>query len=102
MWKSWIVFILGLWLIISGFITSLNDPANMLIIGVLVAAFGFWDYQMWQGIVNAILGVWIFLSGSVFDLANLPNMFIIGVIIAILSLWSASQQRRGLVTHKTA
>jgi len=100
MWKGWSTVILGIWLIISGLIAGLQEPANLLIIGILAIVFGFWDYKMWQGILNGVLGLWMFISGISISLITPTNILTIGIIMVISSMWSLSQQRRGIVTHK--
>lgn len=42
MWLNWITAILGIWLIVSSFIPALCSRTNLLIVGVAVAALGFW------------------------------------------------------------
>jgi len=98
MCKACIIFILGLWLIISGFITPLQNSVNMFMIGILVIIFSPWDVY---GNLNGTLGIWLFLSGSIIDLATSPNYLIIGIVISLLSLWSIFQQIQDQITHKT-
>ncbi|RMF61715.1 MAG: hypothetical protein D6748_00945 [Calditrichaeota bacterium] len=92
MWKAWVNFVLGLWLILSGIITTLGVQANYIIVGIVVAVLGFWTGKIWQGIVTGILGIWLFLSGLISTLMAPINMLIVGVIVAGLSLWEALQR----------
>ena len=101
MWQGWINLVLGVWLIISGLILSLQAPVNMIIVGILVAIFGLWVYKMWQGVANGILGVWIFLSGLFFNLAVTVNFIIVGIVIGILGLWSALKHLKKVAPKTT-
>jgi len=65
MWQAWINFILGLWFILSGIITSLGVSINYIIVGIVIAVLGFLSSKQWQGIVIGILGLWMILSGIV-------------------------------------
>ena len=89
--KSWINFIIGVWLILCGFTPSIQTPLNMFIAGILAVIFGFWlafSEVGWPGTVTGIFGIWLFLSGIWFGL-NVPWNFIIsGFVIAILAVWS--------------
>jgi hypothetical protein len=73
MWQGWLNLILGVWLIISGFVSPLQSPANLIIVGILAAVFGFWSYKNWQGDVIGILGP--------------ANFIIVGVLMIIAGLW---------------
>ncbi len=100
MWQGWINMILGLWLILSAFVPSLQSSINMIVAGVLAAIFGFWAYKLWQGVVNGILGIWIFLSGVIFNLIVTVNFIVVGIIMGILGVWCALS-RPGELTTKT-
>ncbi len=89
MWQAWINFILGLWFILSGIITSLGVNVNYIIVGIVVAVLGFWTYKQWQGIVVGILGLWMILSGIVTSLMAPVNLIIVGIVIAVLAIWQA-------------
>ena len=89
MWQAWVNFILGLWLLISGFIPGLNVNINYIIVGILIAILGFWTYKQWQGIVNGILGLWILVSGFIAALMVNWNLIIVGIVVAILGIWQA-------------
>jgi len=89
MWQGWINLVLGVWLILSGFISPLQTPANLIIVGILAAICGFWGAKNWKGRINGILGLWIFLSGSVFNLAFSWNFIISGILLSILGIWRA-------------
>lgn len=93
MWKGFINFVLGLWLVLSGIIVSLQSSLNLTIVGILAAIFGFWASDNWKGWVLGILGVWIFLSGIVFGLVFSWDFIISGIVLGILGLWSALAQK---------
>ena len=42
MWQGWIIFILGIWLFISGLIPVLQGGGNLIIVGIISAIFGLW------------------------------------------------------------
>ncbi len=83
MWQGWISQILGLWLILSGLISSLQHPVT----GILTAVFGFWAYRHWQCIVNGILGLWLILSCIITTLIHPLNFIIVGLDMGTLGLW---------------
>jgi hypothetical protein len=41
MWQNWIIGFLGIWMIVASF-TVTGNPINELIVGIVVAIFGFW------------------------------------------------------------
>ncbi|MFQ6618209.1 MAG: hypothetical protein ACE5QV_05920 [Fidelibacterota bacterium] len=43
MWQGWSNGILGLWLIISGFVVALQTPVNLITVGIVVSVLGFWS-----------------------------------------------------------
>jgi hypothetical protein len=87
MWQGWLNLILGVWLIISGFVSPLQSPANLIIVGILAAVFGFWSYKNWQGDVIGILGIWLLLCGIWFGILGPANFIIVGVLMIIAGLW---------------
>ena len=101
MWQGWVNLILGLWLILSGLVLSLQSSVNMIVVGILAAIFGFWAYKLWQGVVNGILGIWIFLSGIAFNLVNQVNFIVVGIIMGILGVWCALSHPGELTTKTT-
>ncbi|MEJ2634297.1 MAG: SPW repeat protein [Calditrichia bacterium] len=103
MWASWMSFIIGIWLFVSGWIPGLEGEVNMIIAGALAFMFGFIAYKTWQGVINGLLGAWIFVSGIWFGLDNPANYLIIGVAMAILGLWGAlPHEHEHHVEHTTA
>ena len=94
MWKAWVSFVLGLWLILSGIVSTLGVTANYIIVGIAVAVLGFWSSKEWQGIATGILGLWLILSGIISSLMAPINLMIVGVVVAALSLWEVLQKPR--------
>ena len=101
-WISWIVFLAGLWLIVSpsflgfGFTqVSTND----VIVGIIVAAFGLinavWGKTTanWLSWVVALIGLWEIASAFIINHAGLGNAMandvILGFVIMILGVWRA-------------
>lgn len=99
MWQGWINLILGVWLIISGFIPSLQTPANFIIIGILAMVFGFWTYKNWLGDAAGILGIWLFLNGVWFHIFSPVNFIIVGVLLAISGLWEGTTHTKQVSPH---
>lgn len=86
MWKPWVNFILGLWLLLTGIIfASLFNWIVALIIGVVVAVLAFWAGK-WQGIVVGIVGIWTIVSSLWTGVQAPINFILIGIVIAVLSL----------------
>ncbi len=96
MWQDWLNFLLGLWLVIAGFIPALNTGAakmwDYLIVGVLVLIFALWTAkQRWPEWLNVILAIWLIIAAFI----NWPpstvmvNSIIVGALIAIFGLWAA-------------
>lgn len=102
MYQSWINGILGLWMIVAGFISGAQHSVNYIIVGVIVAALGFWAAKRWQNTVSGILGLWFILSGIVTSLMGPPNSIIVGIVVAVLSFWAAASHHGGEVVQKTA
>ncbi len=101
MWQGWINVVLGIWMIVSGLVPSLQTPVNLIIVGLLIAIMGFWTYKTWQGIVNGILGLWLFVSGAIIHLLAPVNFIIVGLVVALLALWEALGHPTEM-RHKTA
>lgn len=101
MFQSWINGILGLWMIVAGFISGAQHSVNYIIVGVVIAALGFWAAKKWQNVVSAILGLWFILSGIVTTLMSPANSILVGIVIAVLSFWAATAGGKQMV-HKTA
>ncbi len=87
MWQGWINLVLGIWLIITGFVPSLQTPVNFTIVGILAAVFGFWAAKQWQGIVAGILGLWALLNGIWFHIFADLNFIIVGILLGAAGLW---------------
>jgi hypothetical protein len=60
MWQAWFNLAVGIWLIICGFIPSLQTPVSIFVPGAVAFIFGFWstyEKSSWQGIVNGVSGI---------------------------------------------
>jgi hypothetical protein len=104
MWQAWMDLAVGVWLIVSAFITAIQTPSSMIVAGIVVFIFGFWGaarVNSWQGTINGIIGVWLFLSGIAFALALPWNFFISGAVIAILAIWNLAQHETPGQVHAT-
>ena len=91
MYHGWVKLIFGVWLIISGLISYLTSPINMMIIGFAGAVFCFSSYKMWQAMATGILGLWLFFCGLSFLLAHThlvtsTNFITVGIIVVLLGL----------------
>ncbi|MCD6234568.1 MAG: SPW repeat protein [Candidatus Marinimicrobia bacterium] len=95
MWQAWVNVILGLWLVVSGFIPGVQVNWNMIIAGILIALLGFTASKKWPAIVAGILGIWIFISGLFPSLIVQINFIIAGLAVLILSLILALQKTPG-------
>ncbi len=102
MWKAWINFVLGLWLILSGIITGLGVSGNYIIVGIVVAILGFWSARQWQGTVIGILGLWMILSGIVPSLIAPVNLIMVGIVIAVLAIWQTFAKPKQMNVSPTA
>ncbi len=96
MWQDWLNLILGLWLIVAGFIPALNTAAgrlwDYLIVGVLVLIFSAWvAKQRWPEWFNLILAIWLIIAAFIpwTGAAVMANSIIVGILIAIFGLWAA-------------
>jgi len=86
--RPYINILAGLWAFITGFWAGVLLPVNLVILGVVIAVFGFWTYeQEWQGIVNGLIGLWLVLSAFIPVLITPVNLWISGVLVAALAVW---------------
>jgi hypothetical protein len=94
MWHGRIKLGIGIWLILSGFISPLHNPINMVFIGFVTAICCFNSYRIWQAAATGIVGLWLFLSGlhdivslSPRIMVNSLNFFFSGIALSLLGLW---------------
>ena len=96
---AWMNGILGTWLIVAAF---LNFPPtgnlwDNLIVGILVAVFGFAmiKEKSWQGWTAGIVGVWLVIAAFIPALqahtGNLWNDLLSGILIAIAGYGAISK-----------
>jgi len=94
MWQGWINLILGLWVLVSGLIGTLQGLISLIIYGVAIAILGFWGAKKWQGIVMGIIGVWLVISGIFYSTLGMPwNYIVFGLITAALGIWTALEKK---------
>ncbi len=90
MWALWITLLIGLWLLFSGFTSSLVVNWNMVIFGIGAIVFGFIAYfanrKNWQGFITGFIGIWLLVSGIWLEFITSWNFLIFGILIAMLSL----------------
>jgi len=99
MLQAWFNIAVGLWLLLCGFIPSLQTPASMFVAGAVAMLFGFWGTGRtgsMQSTVNGMIGIWLFLSGIWFDLYVPWNFLVFGAAITILAIWNTTEH-----THPT-
>jgi len=99
MWQGWVNLVLGVWLILSGLITPLQTPANLIIVGLLAAVFGFWTYKDWLGDIAGVLGLWAILSGIWFNLLSPANFLIVGVLLVGSGYWVGFTHSKPATPH---
>lgn len=86
MWHGWLNLLLGLWLIISGLIITLQGPANMFIVGVLVIYTGFFLVKKWEGVAIGILGIWVLICVYITGFITTHNLLFTGIVISLISM----------------
>ena len=94
MLQSWFNIAAGAWLIVCGFVPSLQTPASMIVAGAVAMLFGFWGAGRtgsWQSIINGMIGIWLFLSGVWFTLYVPWNFFVFGAAAFILAAWNTTE-----------
>jgi hypothetical protein len=93
MWQAWVNVVLGLWLVVSGFISVVQVNWNMIICGILIALLVFTSSKEWPAIVVGIVGIWVFISGLIPTLIVPVNFIIVGLVVLVLSLVLALQKK---------
>ena len=102
MWQSWISFVLGVWLILSGLISGLQGSVSMILTGILIALIGYLFLKGWEGMVNGILGLWLLISGIISGFVTVQNYLVIGILITVISLIRIFHVHRRIETkHET-
>lgn len=99
-WQDVVMFILGLWLLISPFVlqfSSYTETAALTSyvfgIGVMViAAVALARPRMWEEQVNLILGTWLFIApfilGFQAETAAMANHLLLGLLIVGDAMWA--------------
>jgi hypothetical protein len=96
---SWINFILGLWLIVAGFMLGAGSTAAVtqnVVLGIIIAVFAAWaalsDAQPVASWIVALAGLWTLISPAVtHGLAHTAhtNNIIVGIVVLILGFANA-------------
>ncbi len=100
MWQDWVNVILGIWLIIAGFIPSITASKgaslwNDLIVGIIVLILAAWVAKSrWPEWINVILGIWLIIAAFIPSIVasksgNMWNDIIVGILIVIFGIWAA-------------
>ncbi len=101
MWQAWVNLVIGLWLILSGFIPELDTPSLMLISGFIVFLSGFSaaiSSKSWEGILNSLIGVWLILCSIWFNFFMPWNFFVTGGVIFVFAVWNINEHPRSKVS----
>lgn len=86
--RPWINILAGLWAVITGSWLYVLQPVNLVIVGMVIAAFGFWTYeQEWQGMVNGVIGLWLILSAFFPALIVPVNLWVSGLVVIGFAVW---------------
>lgn len=94
MWTAWINMLIGLFLIVSGFISDLRTPLLIIAAGIFVLIFGLLgslSKKSWEGILNFFVGIWLILCGSWFNFFMPWNFFVTGGIVLVFSVWNLTE-----------
>ncbi|MCD6507731.1 SPW repeat protein [Candidatus Poribacteria bacterium] len=107
MWQGWVNLVLGIWMIVAGFVLPVTRTAvgiNFTIVGVIILGFALWtalrrDYLSW---VNVVMGIWAIVASWVLPIekaaegaeaARHPalwiNYLVVGVIVIVFALLCA-------------
>ena len=108
MWQGWINLVLGIWMIVAGFVLPVTRTAvgiNFTIVGAIILGFALWtalrkDYLSW---VNVVMGIWAIVASWVLPIekaaekgaeaARHPalwiNYLVVGVIVIVFALLCA-------------
>ncbi|MFQ6618240.1 MAG: hypothetical protein ACE5QV_06080 [Fidelibacterota bacterium] len=86
MWQGWLAGFIGLWLILSSFVSSLRESsANYILFGLIASYLGFRVIKNLLGRIVGFLGVWLIFSGIIVFLKGFLNIFLVGIIIGFIS-----------------
>jgi hypothetical protein len=106
---SWINFILGLWLIVAGFVLAAGSATAMtqdIVLGIIIAVFAAWaavrDAHPVASWIVAIAGLWSLVSpGVAYGMAHAAhtNDIVVGIIVLILGFANAVFRRSPARVH---
>jgi hypothetical protein len=106
LWKSTIVGLSGLWLLVAAFIVPAGPPAvyNYWLVGLIAtnAAIAFSGNRRWERPLAAGVAIWLFISGFVPTmLSGRPlrmNELVVGVVLLVAAV-SANLHLRDDIRH---
>ena len=87
MWQIWLVFLLGLWVFVSGFVPqALASPGHNMVFGFLIGLFSAWAGFRRKPFewINFLLGVWLLISAFLFQ--SIWNNLAVGLVVAVLAV----------------
>jgi hypothetical protein len=94
MWTAWINLVMGLFLIVSGFINDLRNPLLITAAGIVVLLLGlagFVSKKSWEGLLNCFVGIWLILCGSWFNFLMPWNFFVTGGFVFVFAIWNIAE-----------
>jgi len=96
---SWINFILGLWLIVAGFVMSRGSGpvmAEEIVLGIIIACLAYWSAVRPGTTVSwavAVAGLWTLIAPGVISYAGMAasrrNDIVVGIIVLVLGFANA-------------
>jgi len=107
MWQGWVNLVLGIWMIVAGFVLPVTRTAvgiNFTIVGAIILGFALWTalkryYLSW---VNVVMGIWAIVASWVLPIEKAAeaeaatrhpalwiNYLVVGVIVIVFALLCA-------------
>src|SRR5262249_573496 len=106
---SWINFILGLWLIVSGFALSMTARpvmAEEIVLGIIIACLSAMAATRRSSVISwlvALAGLWTLIAPAVIPYRALTvsrgNDIVVGVVVLILGVANAVYRQSPVRTH---
>jgi SPW repeat len=107
---SWINFVLGLWLIVAGFVLSRGSAPVMteeVVLGIIIAVLAFWSAIGTEATALswaiAVAGLWTLIAPSVIHYtiltASKTNDIVVGIIVLVLGFANAVYRQSPARTH---
>jgi len=103
MWANWVNLVLGIWLIVAGFVLKTPPKTanfwNDLIVGIIVAILAYISTTTKRVIcwINVVLGIWLIIAAFLPSIVgtktgNLWNDLIVGIVVLIVAIIAALQK----------